>query len=899
MDARTDERIGARSGGRRALRLLSRRLLPGREALPLALLLLALSSVFVFGGDRSQFYRRIDPRDASAPPDYATAQTLTLAANLSAEHRFLGFFRRYQDEAGDPAYSVYNRFPIGHHGVVRLAILPFGDDFPRQILAARLLMLAFFAAAAVLAYLALSRLLGDRRIAAAAALLPFSSYYFLYHSDMVSTEIASLFGVMLVFHGMVVHAQEGRFLQLLPRTAVALLFGWHAAALVAPFVLLGLGEELLRARRSGDVAAAAVRSPSARRYAAYGAFSALCCVLLLAFNFGSEYLAFGGEVPLHELPSFRSMLERGGLDAAQVHIGELGWAAFFLRSLCGGIGGLLIPYAVVDRLDIDLWQRSAKFWPAPAVAPWLTALGAATAAACAAGLRRLPSRRLFATLLLAGPCWAIPFRGSFALHEFEAIFLLGFPLTLCALALPGLRRLLGRRRAARTLSALALAAGGVFALSAWDMARIDHDAEAAQRQREVASDYREISRIAAGRSVVAPWIPPGAAFSQHFYLAGSFEQFAHIRSEADWRRASGRYDFVILSADLGGSLTPRNRRFHLYTPGALSAVRASYAAREPSLRAAYALHLEGRTLTAVRDPCREGGGPPFFLEAAPPGARSGERRDLAFGEHGAVFGGACLARFELPDGPLAGLRIGQRQGDLPPVWEASLPVEDASFPRGASVWRETATASEPAARGPFDVYRDGRTLTYVRDGCLTDDIEARFFVHVHRDDGARENLDFWFHERGARWAGTCMAAVELPDGDVRSVRTGQYDGPVHLWDEEFALDAEAWLARFEAVAAREPAQRARGFGVHLDGRALTLVREACPAADVADRFFVHVYDTDGARENLDFWFRERGLRHVDRCMATVALPDYAIDRVAFGQYDASGHLWEAAIAFGE
>ena len=895
MDARRDERIGARSGGRRALRLISRGPLRGSGALPLALLLLALSSVFVFGGDRSQFYRGVDPRHASAPPEYITAQTLTLAANLSAEHRFLGFFSRYQDEAGETAYRVYNRFPIGHHGVVRLAILPFGDDFPRQILAARLLMLAFFAAAAVLACLALARLLGDRWIAAAAALLPFSSYYFLYHSDMVSTEIASLFGVMLVFHGMVVHAQEGRFLQLLPRTALALLFGWHAAALVAPFVLLGLGEELLRARRNGGVAAA-VRSPSARRYAAYGAFSALCCVLLLAFNLGSEYLALGGEVPLRELPSFESIVRRTGL--APVHVGELGWAAFFLRSLCGGIGGLLIPYAAVDRLDLDVWQRSARYWPHPAVAPWFAALGAAAAAACAAGLRLLPSRRLFATLLLAGPCWAIPFRGSFALHEFEAIFLVGFPLVLCALALLGLRRLLGRRRAARALPALALAAGGVFALSAWDMARINHDAEAAQRQREVASDYREISRIAAGRSVVAPWIPLGAAFSQHFYLAGSFEQFAHIRSEADWRRVSGRYDFVILPADLGGSLTPRNRRFHLYTPGALSAVRALYAAREPSLRAAYDLHLEGRTLTAVRDPCGEGGGPPFFLEAAPPGARTGERRDLVFGEHGAVFGGACLARFALPDGPLAGLRIGQRQGDLPPVWEASLPVEDASFPRGASVWRETATASEPAARGPFGVYRDGRTLTYVRDGCLTDDIENRFFVHVHRDDGARENLDFWFHERGARWDGTCMAVVELPDGDVRSVRTGQYDGPVHLWDEEFALDAEAWLARFASFAAREPSLRG-AFDAHLEGRALTLARAECPAADVADRFFVHVYDSDGARENLDFWFRERGLRHGDRCMATVALPDYAIDRVAFGQYDASGHLWETEIALGE
>ena len=219
--------------------------LPRYEALPPALLLLALASVFAFGNDRSQFYR--SPRN-----DYISAQTLALAANLSAEHRFLGFLAQRLDRFGEPRYApLYNRFPIGSHGAVRLAIQPFGDDFPRAIRAARLLMLAFFAAAAVLACLALARLLGDRRIAAAATLLAFSPYYLLHYNDMVSSEVASLFGVMLVFHGMVLYAQEGRFRQLLPKTAVAVLLGWHVLGLITPFVLLALGRELLESRADG------------------------------------------------------------------------------------------------------------------------------------------------------------------------------------------------------------------------------------------------------------------------------------------------------------------------------------------------------------------------------------------------------------------------------------------------------------------------------------------------------------------------------------------------------------------------------------------------------------------------------------------------------------------------
>ena len=870
--------------------------LPRNEALPLAVLLLALASVFAFGGDRSQFYRH-------GNHDFISGHTMALAANLSAEHGFLLFNRQKLDHRVEPQYaSLYNRFPIANYVLVKVAMLPAGDGIPEQILAARTLMLAFFAAAAVLAYLALARLLGDRRIALAATLLAFSSYYLLHYADMVAAEWSTnLFGVMLVFHGMVLYAQEGRFRQLLPKTAIAILLGWHVVALIAPFVLLALGRELLESRADGSGArpSRVERRFRPRAIVAYGAFSVLCAALALGLNLGSEYRALGGEVPPHELPTFQSMLRRSGTDAAQSLVGEIGWATF-LRGQFGGIGGMAIPFAAVDRLGLDLASPN-RLWPPPATAPWFAGAGAAVAAACLAGLRALPHGTLFAALLLAGWAWTIPFRGQTAHHEFEAMFHIGFPLVLYALALLGLRRLLGRRRAATALPALALAAAAAFVLSAHDMAGLGRGAEAAARQREVASDVEAIRRLVAGRSVVSR--PVGDEVwrvARNYYLAGSYVQLDAIGSERDWDRAAARFDYVIAPLDLGGSLTPDNRRLHLYPFAALPAARARIAAREPALRAEYDLRVEGRTLTLLRAPCdpdhTQAG---FFVEAVPPGARSGERREFAFGQHGVRFDGTCIARFPLPEGPLAGLRAGQQRGNLPPVWEASLPVEDASFPRGASTWRETATAGESAARGPFDVYRDGRTLTWVRDGCGEADTEDRFFVHVHDAEGAREGLDFWFRERGVRYGGACMATIELPDYEVRSVRTGQYDATGHLWDEEFALDAAGWLARFEAAAASEPALRARGFGLHIDGRALTFVREACGAEDIADRFFVHVYDFGGARENLDFWFRERGLRHGDRCMASVALPEYAVARVVTGQYDASGHLWEAELAVGD
>ena len=630
---------------------------------------------------------------------------------------------------------------------------------------------------------------------------------------------------------------------------------------------------------------------------------------MLGFNFGNEYRALGGEVPLHELPSFQSMLRRTGLDASQEHVGALGWATF-LRGQFGGIGGMVIPYTVVDRLGLDLMQRGGSIWPPPAVAPWLAVPGAAALAACAAGLRWLPQRTLFAALLLTGWCWAVPFRGEAAFHEFEAMFHLGVPLVLWALVLSGLHRLIGRRRAARALPAAALAAAAVFALSAAAMGRVGHGAAAAAAERETTADFGAMRLFAAGRTVLfEPALRRPAARTAYiwYWLYGSYPEPGPIGTAEEWAGASRRHDYVVAPVDLGGSLTPGNRRYHLYRPAALAAAWDAIAAREPDARSEFEVRLDGRTLTWTREDCAEHDvRPALFVRAVPLDA--GDQppdREYFLDYRGLRFGGRCIARIELPDYPLAGLRTGQRQGYLPSIWEVSLPVGDASFPRYASTWRETATAGEPAARGPFDVYRDGRTLTWVREDCAPEDAADRFFVHAYAADGGREAINFWFRARGVRYGGVCVATVELPDGDLRFVRTGQYDASGHLWDVGFAPDAEAWLARFASFAEREPAQRGP-FDVHRDGRTLTYVREDCAAADTEDRFFVHAYASDpgdlpperraSGFETLDFWFRDRGIRYGGDCMAQSALPDYRLRAVRTGQYDETGHLWDEEFA---
>ena len=103
-------------------------------AIPLALLLLALATVFLFGGDRGYFYKPLKH-------DHVTANHMTVAENLAPEHHFLGFYRQLLDADGNRSYTPYNRFPPLGHVLIRLVTLPFPDDISTRLLAARMLRL--------------------------------------------------------------------------------------------------------------------------------------------------------------------------------------------------------------------------------------------------------------------------------------------------------------------------------------------------------------------------------------------------------------------------------------------------------------------------------------------------------------------------------------------------------------------------------------------------------------------------------------------------------------------------------------------------------------------------------------------------------------------------------------
>ena len=120
----------------------------------------------------------------------------------------------------------------------------------------------------------------------------------------------------------------------------------------------------------------------------------------------------------------------------------------------------------------------------------------------------------------------------------------------------------------------------------------------------------------------------------------------------------------------------------------------------------------------------------------------------------------------------------------------------------ADAWREaywSKLSGKPAAEADFDLYLDGNRLTYIKQACTQQDIENRFFLHVHpvrREDlpetrrySGFDNLDFSFSVHGALFDGKCLASVPLPeDYAIASLRTGQFvDLKGEIWAVEIRL----------------------------------------------------------------------------------------------------------------
>lgn len=536
---------------------------PWRRTACFGVLLTALSSVFYFGHERGRFYRPHTHNSISA-------QTMAVATNLAAEHRFLLFYARHKDNDGNVVYEVYNRYPFGTYLAVRLVSLPFADDPAAQLWAARLLMLLFFAGAACFAHLALCRITGNPEIALIATLLTFSSFYFLYYADFVATDVAGLFGVMMTFHAMVKFRERGGLRPLCAKTAVAIALDWHVMALVLMFVVFGIGAALFerRSRLAGPSLAVAIWR---NRQLRYGAFAACVCAAIMALQLANEYAAFGGRTPFLSLPTIESYTRRLLIDEAYLGHQSVEWRHFLQHQL-QRFGGLALPFVAALNLDVVWlsWDRCCHYILRRSdyglVLLCLSCIGVLIVTA--------KHRLALAALVASGWCWALILRGGVAFHDFEILFMVGAPLAFYASIGTVVRLLIPRPTF--VLLGLGLASAAVFACSTHAMAKVGHLTADPFGVVASGSDFHDLtmSDVASIRKLT----PEGSSICLSDDLKGhirahrdSVVKFFFARRVVTISRERSCFrrddDYSISLARVDGSpalLTPSNRLIFLY-----------------------------------------------------------------------------------------------------------------------------------------------------------------------------------------------------------------------------------------------------------------------------------------------------------------------------------------------
>ena len=559
-----------------------------------------------------------------------------------------------------------------------------------QIRVARILLLLFFCAAVVLAYSSLRRLTSNPVVALATTFIAFSSYYSLYYNDMIYPKMSmDLFGVLLVFYGMVLFVQDDRFFQFLVKVCTALLLGWHVLALLLPFMFGGL---VMSIRKRHDLPSTV---PSTRdacwRWVLLGGIMLSLSTGTLVFNFTNEHSALDGKVSWTKLPSYRSMLRRTGMapnfNANLAH--SRAWQPY-LEEEFRRLGQMAFPYVVltaIGMLDDDgTPQEGGRVF---------VIVGIAMSVACLIGLARGRSRMLLTSLAISGFCWSVPMRNSNAFHDYEALFYIGIPLIFFSQVFGVMQRRFG----AAVIAGVAVAAAAAFVLSSLQMSRMVRDAETAEFSKKVIADFEVIRRLTSGKKVLNAYLTPhnkilNRRLSVDLYLAGSI---LHHR----WRNARQNpippfFDFIITPLrSMGGAnlLTPENRSVFLYEwDGFLDAYRSRSFGRL-LVRSNFDVYLDGDVLRYVQNPCSlETSKATFFLHVIPVdvGDLPDHRRqyefdnlDFSFRLHRQDLGidGSCEAAVTLPGYVIASVRTGQYLPNGRQIWEEKFSLAgEAKFP---------------------------------------------------------------------------------------------------------------------------------------------------------------------------------------------------------------------------
>ena len=341
------------------------------------------------------------------------------------------------------------------------------------------------------------------------------------------------------------------------------------------------------------------------------------------------------------------------------------------------------------------------------------------------------------------------------------------------------------------------------------------------------------------------------------------------------------------------------------------------------------IYRDGGKLTYVKENCAESDTLGRFALSVFPANRADlddktrDRNTLNFDfeRYGARRDGECIIIRNLPDYPISHIETGQWIPGENALWRVSIPLEGHAERYANAL--ASISGAPAASGGGFDIYREGDTLTYVKEGCGEEDARGRFSLAVFpadpndlpqdaRDAGAEYetmNFDLWSY--GAIFDGKCVIVRRLPSYPISHVQTGQWiPGSSNLWGARIRFDGfhERYSRALSDLSGDDLAIRS-DFAVYLKDRALTYVKSPCAEHDARGRFALSIFPIDPAdlddaardRNILNFDFHDYGAIFDGKCVIIRDLPAYPINHVETGQWipGANSVLWRVRIIIGE
>ena len=227
---------------------------------------------------------------------------------------------------------------------------------------------------------------------------------------------------------------------------------------------------------------------------------------------------------------------------------------------------------------------------------------------------------------------------------------------------------------------------------------------------------------------------------------------------------------------------------------------------------------------------------------------------------------------------------------------------DATAVAGYEAIYQEAIAGEPIIREEYAVYMVGRTVVFVKEECQSGDRAGWFGVKVYPDGAAQPgripDLDDYRYlsNVGARLGERCLAVIGLPDYPIAHLAAGRYIGPANgiVWEGAYSFTSPG-LGELAAELGmnRSGATPGTGFELYRQNNLLIYYREGCRRRDTQPRISLHIVPEDVEDlaaerrefgfENRGFYFSQQGVYVDGQCLATVALPDYAIAEARTGQ----------------